>query len=111
MTECVERILPKFNTMAIFSTTDYSYHGHPDPLNCPENISRKSLALYYYTNGRPKEDINKGLEEHSTLFKGRIGVNDDVKVNTVKKKTSIKSLIKDFIPPIVIKTIKLISRN
>lgn len=53
MTKSEERILPLFNRMAIFSTTDFSYHGHPDALNCPEDRSRKSLALYYYSNGRP----------------------------------------------------------
>jgi hypothetical protein len=26
-----------------------SYHGHPDPLLCPKNRVRKSIALYYYT--------------------------------------------------------------
>ncbi|MCB0570381.1 MAG: 2OG-Fe(II) oxygenase, partial [Phaeodactylibacter sp.] len=35
MSSCVTRIAPLFNRMAIFSTTDYSWHGHPDPLNCP----------------------------------------------------------------------------
>jgi len=24
-------------------------HGFPDPLTCPDNIARNSLALYYYT--------------------------------------------------------------
>jgi hypothetical protein len=43
--------------MVIFSTTDFSYHGHPEPLNCPDNRSRRSLALYYYTNGRPASEV------------------------------------------------------
>lgn len=47
------RVSPVFNRTVIFSTTDYSYHGHPDPLECPESTSRMSIALYYYTNGRP----------------------------------------------------------
>jgi Rps23 Pro-64 3,4-dihydroxylase Tpa1-like proline 4-hydroxylase len=65
------QLLPIFNRICIFSTTDFSYHGHPNPLTCPENMSRKSLALYYYSNGRPQEEINTGLENHSTLFKKR----------------------------------------
>jgi len=67
----VKKVMPNFNTLAMFSTTSNSYHGHPDPLNCPEGRSRKSLALYYYTNGRPAEEIIKGKEKHSTLFKAR----------------------------------------
>ena len=47
-----------FNKLVIFNTTDFSFHGHPEPLKCPDNVTRKSLALYYYTNGRPKNEIN-----------------------------------------------------
>ena len=41
---CKKKISPIFNRMVIFSTTDFSNHGHPDPLNCPVEISRKSIA-------------------------------------------------------------------
>jgi hypothetical protein len=56
--------------VVIFTTTDDSFHGHPDPLNCPDSMSRKSLALYYYTQGRPDEESSG---EHSTIFKTRSG--------------------------------------
>ena len=36
MLEC-KKISPIFNRMVIFSTTDFSYHGNPDKINCPEN--------------------------------------------------------------------------
>ncbi len=42
-------VSPLFNRAVIFSTSETSYHGHPVPLNCPPDNSRKSLALYYYT--------------------------------------------------------------
>jgi len=45
-------IFPQFNRAVIFSTTRNSWHGVA-PVNCPENESRKSLALYYYTVSRP----------------------------------------------------------
>ena len=54
--KCIE-VSPAFNRTVIFSTTDNSYHGHPEPINCPENESRKSLALYYYSNGRPQKEV------------------------------------------------------
>ena len=56
MNKCVKKISPEFNKMVIFSTTDFSNHGHPEPLNCLENLSRKSLALYYFSNGRPSSE-------------------------------------------------------
>jgi Rps23 Pro-64 3,4-dihydroxylase Tpa1-like proline 4-hydroxylase len=68
MTQSVQRILPIFNRLVIFSTTDYSFHGHPDALACPAGQTRKSLALYYYSNGRPPEELSG---DHGTLFKKR----------------------------------------
>jgi len=50
MSHCEKKILPMFNRCVIFSTTDFSYHGHPEPLNCPAHETRKSLSLYYYGN-------------------------------------------------------------
>ncbi|MFZ3183303.1 MAG: 2OG-Fe(II) oxygenase [Pseudomonas sp.] len=47
-------VAPKLNRCVIFTTTADSFHGHPNPLQCPAQVNRKSLALYYYTNGRPE---------------------------------------------------------
>lgn len=105
MKTCEKRILPVFNRMAIFSTTTYSYHGHPDPLRCPADRSRKSFALYYYTNGRPEEEIVEGLEYHSTLFKARPGKSEKVQE---KEPITAKSIIRDLTPPIFIKGLKKI---
>jgi Rps23 Pro-64 3,4-dihydroxylase Tpa1-like proline 4-hydroxylase len=46
---CVQKILPVFNRCLIFATDPNSFHGHPEPLTCPEGRSRKSMALYYFT--------------------------------------------------------------
>jgi len=70
MTQAEAKILPIFNRCAIFSTTSWSFHGHPTPLSCPPDRTRKSIATYYYTNGRPEEEIT---EAHSTLFQLRPG--------------------------------------
>jgi len=58
-------ILPLFNRTVIFSTTDTSFHGHPAPLACPEGVTRKSVSLYYYTNGRPEAERSA---PHDTIF-------------------------------------------
>ena len=70
MSRCVQKILPVFNRCVVFSTTDKAYHGHPTPLSCPPGRSRKSLATYYYTNGRPADEASPA---HSTLFQRRPG--------------------------------------
>jgi hypothetical protein len=51
---------PLFNRMVIFSTTDFSYHGHPEPLKCPPHVRRNSIALYYYSKTRPQNEIRFG---------------------------------------------------
>jgi Rps23 Pro-64 3,4-dihydroxylase Tpa1-like proline 4-hydroxylase len=101
MTHCEKKIKPDFNTLAIFSTSDYSYHGHPSPLNCPVNSSRKSIALYYYTNGRPQNEVHTGLQDHGTLFKVR--KNNQMDTQVIETKTNYRAILKDFIPPIILR--------
>jgi hypothetical protein len=96
MKSCVKRVLPIFNRVVVFSTTDFSYHGHPDPLTCPEGWTRKSIAMYYYTNGRPADEISPG---HTTLFRPRPGG------ETVTEDRGFKSILKDFVPPIFVKAL------
>jgi len=48
MKKCVKKVAPLFNRMVIFETTDFSYHGHPEPLNFPPGESRKSMAWYFF---------------------------------------------------------------
>jgi hypothetical protein len=53
----VKRVLPVFNRTAIYSTSSNFFHGQPEPILGPPGIVRRSIALYYYSNGRPREDI------------------------------------------------------
>lgn len=98
MSQCVSKILPKFNRAAMFSNTGDSWHGHPDPLNCPEGKSRKSLALYYYTNGRPISELNKSQKNRiTTTFSNRKGL-DNSKMKYYNKLVNIaNTIIPDFI--------------
>lgn len=50
---------PIFNRAIIFNTSGGALHGHPHPLNTPDNITRDSLALYYYT-GHPAPEGSSG---------------------------------------------------
>jgi hypothetical protein len=71
MSRCVEKISPIYNRTVIFNITDWAFHGHPDPLVCPEGVTRKSIALYYFTNGRPPGETRP--DKRSTLFLQRPG--------------------------------------
>jgi hypothetical protein len=65
----VARVLPAFNRTVVFSTTSFSFHGQPDPIVGPPGLTRRSIALYYYTNGRPAEELIE--PDHSTLWQAR----------------------------------------
>lgn len=108
MTAAEQKILPIFNRCAIFSTTSYSYHGHPDPLTCPPGRTRKSLATYYYSNGRPQEEINPA---HSTLFQERKGEHEDPAENPKRTETSaVKRVARSITPPILWNSLKGLRR-
>ncbi len=49
MKECVVKVAPLINRCVVFSTEADTWHGHPDPLEVPEGLTRKSMALYYYS--------------------------------------------------------------
>lgn len=83
---CEKSLLPIFNRCVIFSTTDFSFHGHPKPLNCPADQTRKSLALYYYSNGRPAEEVSPS---HSTLYQKSSG-----KPYPIEKESRIRRFLK-----------------
>lgn len=65
---CVRQIQPVFNRAVLFDTSNFSYHGHPHPLACPPEQSRKSVALYYYSAQEPSEEDRAA---HGTIFLDR----------------------------------------
>ena len=72
LSACTQRILPTMGRLVAFSTSDFSYHGHPVPLSAPAGRMRRSVAMYYYSHGtRPAQDCLQGdcYSMHSTLFK------------------------------------------
>jgi Rps23 Pro-64 3,4-dihydroxylase Tpa1-like proline 4-hydroxylase len=91
MTECVVRVKPIFGRAVIFNTTLNSFHGHPDPVNCPNDRSRRSIATYYYTS---VEDGLNLLPKRTTNFQPRPGSGD-------KTDWKIRRLhfINDWVPP------------
>jgi len=46
-----------FNRAILFDTTQNSWHGLPQPIECPEGVYRKSLAVYYMTD--PPENVDQ----------------------------------------------------
>jgi 2-oxoglutarate-Fe(II)-dependent oxygenase superfamily protein len=101
MSTCEAKVMPYFNRCVVFSTTSTSFHGHPEPLACPEGQTRKSIALYYYSKDRPADQQGG---EHNTLFKARPGeeLPAPTPVETPSLAQRIKTGVRLFTPPIVL---------
>lgn len=98
MTACQKKVAPLLNRVVVFGTTDYTYHGHPDPLTCPPHMTRKSLALYYFSNGRPSEEVSG---EHSTLFRARREREFELTLSQ-----RLRGLARDLLPPIITRQLR-----
>ena len=61
--ESPKLIAPIGGRCVIFETNDESWHGHPEPLACPEDVQRRSMALYFYTKEPPAEPA------HTTIYR------------------------------------------
>lgn len=88
-------IAPIYNRCVIFNTDADSFHGHPDPLTTPDNVTRKSMALYYYTASKR---VYEDTPSHGTMYKARAG--DDKKIKKEVLLSTIDNYVKDLTPPI-----------
>ena len=91
----VHSVAPMYNRCVIFNTDADSYHGHPDPLMTPENVKRRSMALYYYTASKRIYDESVS---HSTMYKAR--GNEDAATKKLIRRTTLDNYLKDLTPPV-----------
>lgn len=65
MEKCAHKIAPIANRVVLFQTSEISFHGHPEPVKTPPGITRRSMAVYYYSdwpqNLQPREKTNYQL--------------------------------------------------
>jgi hypothetical protein len=62
-----QSIVPLLNRCVIFETSEISWHAF-NPISLPEadmDLTRRSIALYFYTRDRPKE---KTAGRHTTVY-------------------------------------------
>jgi len=63
----LKTIVPVANRAVVFETSEISWHGFKR-INLPaekKNISRRSIAVYYYTKQRPADEV---ASPHSTIY-------------------------------------------
>lgn len=91
MNACEVKIAPVLGRAVVFATDLDSFHGHPDPITCPEDRSRRSIATYYYTA------LTGGLDsvpDRTTNFRVRPGSNDQPDRHIQRD-----HFFKDWMPP------------
>jgi Rps23 Pro-64 3,4-dihydroxylase Tpa1-like proline 4-hydroxylase len=100
MQAAVQTVVPEFNRCVIFNTDSDSYHGNPSLVNHPAGISRRSIALYYYT-----ATWSAAKRDHTTQFRVRPGAEDkrDWKVG-------LNEFIADITPPMLYRGLKKLKR-
>lgn len=64
-------IVPEFGRSILLYQSRDSLHGHPDPVRAPNGRPRRSIAAYFYTNGR--ED-GESADSHTTQIKRPISL-------------------------------------
>jgi Rps23 Pro-64 3,4-dihydroxylase Tpa1-like proline 4-hydroxylase len=80
-TDHAKTVSTKFNQAVLFETTEHSWHGFSQ-IRLPEDhrhVSRKSFAVYLYTNDRPADQT---AASHSTIYVP-FGIPDDIQPGTV----------------------------
>jgi hypothetical protein len=87
-------IQPVFNRCVVFNTDATSYHGHPDPLQTPENVARRSMALYYYTASK---EIYDELPSTSTFYQAR--PSDDRRTRLEAFDLRLDQHLRQWVPP------------
>lgn len=91
MSACEQSIVPVANRCVIFSTTETSMHGNPQPVAHPGGISRKSIALYYYS-----ATWDGTRQAKTTQFRARPGTGDKT-----DWKVRVNETMRDFMPPVL----------
>lgn len=91
MTAAEVSVQPVMARAVIFNTSLDSYHGHPEPLACPPDRDRRSIATYYYT--APSGGV-EALPTYTTNFKSRPGTGD-----RTDRRVRTHDFIRNWVPP------------
>ncbi|MBV8594342.1 MAG: 2OG-Fe(II) oxygenase [Caulobacteraceae bacterium] len=106
MRACVKSIPPIFDRCVIFNTDATAYHGHPNPLACPPEVFRRSIALYYYTaSDRVFEDV----PALGTLYRAR--PQESVATRLQVRRLQLENhAIREWLPPVLFRALTRMRR-
>jgi Rps23 Pro-64 3,4-dihydroxylase Tpa1-like proline 4-hydroxylase len=90
--ELVKTVDNQFNRAIIFNTTQNSWHGLPEKLDCPDGVTRNSLAIYYLT--QPEEDTDPRMKALFAPYKDQ--VNDPEVLALIKRRADVDEVKKMY---------------
>jgi hypothetical protein len=59
------KVKPCLNRAVIFEVNDINFHGYPEPIECPNDVYRRGINLYYYSK---TPSPNQSREPHKTIW-------------------------------------------
>lgn len=89
MRKAATSVEPVLGRAVVFSTTLQSFHGQPEPLRCPPDRSRRSIATYYYT----AFPADAKVPQRTTTFQTRPGTGDKT-----DWQVKVDHVIQDWVP-------------
>lgn len=96
MKTLMARVAPRLNRCVIFQTEADTWHGHPDPLATPEGVTRRSIALYYYT---ASPSIHDELPDTDTVYMAR--PDEAAQDRREARSLWLWERLRDWVPPVV----------
>jgi 2OG-Fe(II) oxygenase superfamily len=103
MANRAEPIVPVLGRVVIFNVPDTSFHGNPNVVSCPPERARRSLAFYYYSNGRPATERS---ESHSTLYQ-----TPGVAPSSPESDSRARRVARDLVPPLLVRAARRVRRR
>ena len=93
----ISEISPKFNRCVVFFTNKNSFHGHPEKLNCPTNVSRKSIAAYYFVKNKKNLKLSPTnyISRPNDNLKTRFLIGFDRNLNSIYSYLKRKNILSD----------------
>jgi Rps23 Pro-64 3,4-dihydroxylase Tpa1-like proline 4-hydroxylase len=90
--ELIKTVDNRFNRAVIFDTTQNSWHGLPEKLDCPEGITRNSLAIYYLT--QPEGNTEQRMKALFSPYKDQ--KDDPAVLELIRKRADVNEVNKMY---------------
>jgi hypothetical protein len=66
--KCVTKYYPEGARAVLWRHHRFGFHGHPNPLECPENVYRDGFRMFYYVSQQPTAHLETDNKPHRSLY-------------------------------------------